>query len=49
MLAHTPFFFEDYSDYGADLVLSGHVHGGIIRLPLLGGVLSPNREFFPKV
>ncbi|WGX74674.1 metallophosphoesterase [Paraclostridium bifermentans] len=48
MLAHTPFFFEDYSDYGADLVLSGHVHGGIIRLPILGGVLSPNREFFPK-
>lgn len=48
MLAHTPFFFEDYSDYGADLVLSGHVHGGIIRLPVLGGVLSPNREFFPK-
>ncbi|MGG2466898.1 metallophosphoesterase [Paraclostridium bifermentans] len=48
MLAHTPFFFEDYSAYGVDLVLSGHVHGGIIRLPLLGGLLSPNREFFPK-
>jgi len=48
MLAHTPFFFEDYTDYGADLVLSGHVHGGIIRLPGVGGVLSPNREFFPK-
>lgn len=48
MLAHTPFFFEDYEDYGVDLVLSGHVHGGIIRLPLVGGVLSPNREFFPK-
>ena len=48
MLVHTPFFFEDYSNYGVDLVLSGHVHGGIIRLPVLGGVLSPNREFFPK-
>ncbi|SCI88929.1 Uncharacterized metallophosphoesterase Cj0846 [uncultured Clostridium sp.] len=48
MLAHTPFFFDDYENYGADLVLSGHVHGGIIRLPLIGGVLSPNREFFPK-
>ncbi|WP_250674329.1 metallophosphoesterase [Paraclostridium ghonii] len=48
MLAHTPFFFEDYTKYGADLVLSGHVHGGIIRLPIVGGVLSPNREFFPK-
>lgn len=48
MLAHTPFFFEDYEQYGVDLVLSGHVHGGIIRIPGIGGVLSPNREFFPK-
>lgn len=48
MLAHTPFFFEDYTNYGVDLVLAGHVHGGIIRLPIVGGVLSPNREFFPK-
>ncbi|MGL5749905.1 MAG: metallophosphoesterase, partial [Paraclostridium sp.] len=30
------------------LVLTGHVHGGIIRLPIVGGLLSPNREFFPK-
>ncbi|MGL5316262.1 MAG: metallophosphoesterase, partial [Peptostreptococcaceae bacterium] len=29
-------------------VLAGHVHGGIIRIPYLGGLLSPNREFFPK-
>ena len=48
LLAHTPFFFEDYEKYGVDLVLSGHVHGGIIRLPKVGGLLSPNREFFPK-
>ena len=48
LLVHTPFFFEGYANWGADLVLSGHVHGGIIRLPIVGGVLSPNREFFPK-
>ena len=48
LLAHTPFFFEDYEKYGVDLVLAGHVHGGIIRLPKVGGLLSPNREFFPK-
>ena len=48
LLAHNPFFFEDYSSWGADLVLSGHVHGGIIRIPYIGGLLSPNREFFPK-
>lgn len=48
LLAHTPFFFEDYSSWGADLILSGHVHGGIIRVPYVGGLLSPNRKFFPK-
>ena len=48
LLAHTPFFFEGYSNWGADLVLAGHVHGGIIRLPIKGGLLSPNREFFPE-
>ena len=48
LLAHNPLFFEAYAEWGADLVLSGHVHGGAVRLPLLGGVLSPERKFFPK-
>ena len=48
LLSHTPFYFEEYVKWGVDLVLSGHVHGGIIRIPFLGGLLSPNREFFPK-
>ena len=48
LLSHSPFFFEEYSKWGADLVISGHVHGGIIRIPKIGGLLSPNREFFPK-
>lgn len=48
LLAHTPFHFDDYEKWGADLILSGHVHGGIIRLPIVGGLLSPNRQFFPK-
>ncbi|MCC3867673.1 metallophosphoesterase [Terrisporobacter mayombei] len=48
LLAHTPFYFDDYEKWGADLILAGHVHGGIIRLPVVGGLLSPNRHFFPK-
>ena len=48
LLSHTPFYFEDYEKWGADLILAGHVHGGIIRLPFVGGLLSPNRHFFPK-
>lgn len=47
LMAHIPQFFPQYADAGFDLVLSGHVHGGIIRLPLLGGVLSPTRRLFP--
>nr|MCR5654494.1 phosphoesterase [Lachnospiraceae bacterium] len=34
--------------YGADLVLSGHVHGGIARLPYIGGVINPGLRLFPK-
>ena len=48
LLAHTPFPFEAYAEWGADLTFSGHCHGGIVRLPLLGGILSPERKFFPK-
>lgn len=48
LLAHTPFPFEEYAKWGADLTLSGHCHGGVIRLPIIGGILSPERRFFPK-
>lgn len=48
LLAHNPEHFKQYADFGADLVLSGHVHGGIIRLPFLGGVVSPAFKLFPK-
>lgn len=49
LLAHNPDFFHRYADWGADLVLSGHVHGGVVRIPLWGrGLLSPNVRFFPK-
>ena len=48
LLAHNPEYFENYATWGADLTLSGHVHGGIMRLPLLGGIISPGLCFFPK-
>lgn len=48
LLAHNPKYFEQYVNWGADLVLSGHVHGGIVILPFLGGVIAPNYEVFPK-
>lgn len=48
LLAHNPFFFEAYAEWGASLTLSGHVHGGIVTLPWIKGLLSPERKFFPK-
>lgn len=48
LLAHNPDYFEEYAAWGADLVLSGHVHGGMMRLPILGGVVSPAFKIFPK-
>jgi len=46
LLAHTPKYFENYAAWGADLVLSGHIHGGIIRLGKKG-VISPDLKLFP--
>lgn len=48
LIAHNPDYFSKYADWGADLVLSGHVHGGIMRLPVLGGVIAPSYSLFPK-
>lgn len=48
LLTHNPIYFEVYEKSGVDLILSGHVHGGIIRIPFKGGLLSPDQEWFPK-
>lgn len=48
LFAHNPDYFAQYVKYGVDLVLSGHVHGGIARLPFIGGVISPSFRLFPK-
>ncbi len=48
LMAHDPEYFPAYADWGADLVMSGHFHGGIIRIPGLGGLVSPRLKLFPK-
>lgn len=47
LIAHNPDYFETYADWGADLVVSGHVHGGLMKLPVFGGVISPSLRLFP--
>ena len=48
LIAHNPEYFEAYAGWGADLVFAGHIHGGLVRLPLLGGMISPRLKPFPK-
>ena len=49
LLAHTPIFIKQYSQWGADLVLAGHMHGGIVRIPFTNiGLLSPGRTILPR-
>lgn len=48
LLMHNPLIFDSVAAWGADLILSGHVHGGVVRLPFIGGTLSPERRFFPR-
>lgn len=48
LIAHNPVYIHNYAEWGADLILSGHMHGGMMRLPGIGGVLSPQAKFFPK-
>ncbi len=47
LLAHHPKYFHAYARWGADLVLAGHLHGGIVRLPFVGGAASPDPCLFP--
>lgn len=49
LLAHNPDYFPQYAAWGADLVLSGHVHGGVVRIPFWNrGLFSPAVKLFPR-
>lgn len=47
LLAHHPGYARDYQRWGADLILSGHYHGGVVGIPG-GGVIAPDFRLFPE-
>ncbi len=47
MLAHRNDEISTWAELGVDVVLCGHAHGGLVRLPFTDGLIAPNREFFP--
>lgn len=48
LLAHNPAYAENYAEWGADITFCGHNHGGLIRIPGVGSVFSPQLTLFPK-
>lgn len=48
LVSHPPDFFDLYAEENVDLILCGHIHGGTVRLPGIGGVISRKYKLFPK-
>lgn len=48
LLAHNPRYIPQYFEWGANLTLCGHNHGGLVCIPKIGSVISPQFEWFPK-
>lgn len=48
LLSHRPEYFELYNEYNINLAFTGHTHGGIIRLPIIGGLYAHPQGWFPK-
>ncbi|GEN85804.1 phosphoesterase [Oceanobacillus sojae] len=49
LLSHAPIVVQKYPDVDADIVLSGHTHGGQVRLPFIGALVAPDEGLLPEL
>lgn len=49
LLSHSPSVVEKYAAIPADLILSGHTHGGQVRFPFIGAIVGPDNSYFPEL
>ena len=47
LLSHRPELFKMYCEQEVDMVLTGHVHGGQVRIPYIGGIIGPGQGILP--
>ena len=47
LLGHRNYWMEKYPELPVDLVLCGHAHGGLVRIPGVGGLIGTDRHLFP--
>jgi predicted MPP superfamily phosphohydrolase len=48
LICHEGHLFDEFARWGADISFSGHLHGGIVRVPVLGGLFGEFGKLFPK-
>ena len=48
ILSHNPNYARNYAELNPDLILCGHTHGGLVRIPFIGALISPELELLPK-
>lgn len=48
LMAHHPKYISSYFNWGADITLCGHYHGGVMQLGQNRGLISPDPSVFPE-